>query len=283
MLDPVDETFFEFVDTCLPDHAQTQQLQRKFAALGGVDLVVRLVAMSMNDEVIVKASRALSMLLQIEGNVGDSSLNSTPRSASAAPSLAGSNVNSGGGGGMSNALMRSTASVCSVASSTSAASNAGARSHAVVNAVKICAAGGVAALIAQMRRSRNDRVLQASFEPRRLSTGRGLLQERVLRLHVSTDDGWLDRTGERRRPQAPHARLRQHQEPFGLGGRRVHLPRRAGRVCCHRALIQALAQPLRAGMCVCMHVGMCPFAACEQGAIRPLYGPYSALLGPYRV
>ena len=30
-------------------------------------------------------------------------------------------------------------------------------------AIKICAAGGVAALIAQMRRSRNDRVLQVSF------------------------------------------------------------------------------------------------------------------------
>ena len=186
MLDPVDEMFFDFVDTCLPDHVQTQQLQRKFAALGGVDLVVRLVAMSMNDEVIVKASRALSMLLQIEGNVGDSSLNSTPRStphqtpraASAASStpMGGSNVNDNGGGGgggdISNALTRSTASVCSVASSASAASNAGARSNAVVNAVKICAAGGVAALIAQMRRSRNDRVLQASFAPRHLSSDR---------------------------------------------------------------------------------------------------------------
>jgi hypothetical protein len=178
MLDPVDETFFEYVDTCLHNNqVQTPQLQRKFAALGGIDLVVRLVAMSMNDEVIIKASRALSTLLQIEGNVGDSSLNSTPRSTShqtprtAAASSAGPNNGGGANGGssglsISSVHTRRSASVSSVASSASGASNTYARSHALVNAIKICAAGGVAALIAQMRRSRNDRVLQVSFVPR---------------------------------------------------------------------------------------------------------------------
>ena len=173
MLEPVDETFFEYVDTCLHNNqVQTPQLQRKFAALGGIDLVVRLVAMSMNDEVIIKASRALSTLLQIEGNVGDSSLNSTPRSTlHQTPRTAAGPNNGGGANGGSSSLStssvhtRRSASVSSVASSASGASNTYARSHALVNAIKICAAGGVAALIAQMRRSRNDRVLQVSFVP----------------------------------------------------------------------------------------------------------------------
>ena len=167
MLDPVDETFFEFVDTCLNEkNVQTPQLQRKFAALGGIDLVVRLVAMSMNDEVIIKASRALSMLLQIEGNIGDSSLNSTPRST---PQQTPRSVAAGAGAGgisssvsLSSAHTLSTASINSAASSASNTTAGGTRSHAVANALKICHAGGVAALIAQMRRSRNDRVLQES-------------------------------------------------------------------------------------------------------------------------
>jgi hypothetical protein len=162
MLDPVDETFFEFVDTSL-NHVQTPQLQRKFAALGGIDLVVRLVAMSMNDDVIIKACRALSMLLQIEGNVGDSSLNSTPRST-----LQQTPASHGGGGSSISVINAhsnsSNASLCvnAAARSTSAAGITSTRPHAVVNAIKICAVGGVAALIAQMRRSRNDCVLQES-------------------------------------------------------------------------------------------------------------------------
>ena len=139
------------------------QLQRKFAALGGVDLVVRLIAMSMNDEVIIKACRALSVLLQIEGHVGDSSVASTPRStpqqSPRQPALA--QIGAGGSTlGVASAprttSISSAASVCSASSSTRTSR----RSHAVVYAAKICGAGGVAALIAQMRRSRNDRVLQ---------------------------------------------------------------------------------------------------------------------------
>jgi hypothetical protein len=145
----------------------------------------------MNDEVIIKASRALAMLVQIEGNVGDSSVSSTPRStphqtprASSIPTMhtlprthalshgtatttssAGS-VGAGGGGGslscsMSVSSVMSTTSVSSATSNTSTTSATN-RTHAVVNAVKICAAGGVGALIGQMRRSRNDRVLQES-------------------------------------------------------------------------------------------------------------------------
>ena len=37
-------------------------------ALGGIELLVRLCAVSMNDDVIVKACRALSMLMHIEGS-----------------------------------------------------------------------------------------------------------------------------------------------------------------------------------------------------------------------
>ncbi|EKX50622.1 hypothetical protein GUITHDRAFT_135246 [Guillardia theta CCMP2712] len=118
MLDPVDETFFEFVEACL-NHVQTPVLQRKFAALGGIDLLVRLCAMSMNDDVIVKACRAIAMLLRVEGSIPDT-----------------------------------------VPHSPSTIATASSKPLAVVNALKIRAAGGVAALLAQMRRSRNELVLQ---------------------------------------------------------------------------------------------------------------------------
>ena len=189
MLDPVDETFFEFVDTCVNEkNVQTPQLQRKFAALGGTDLVVRLVAMSMNDEVIIKASRALSMLLQIEGCIGDNSLNSTPRST--AQQTPRSMAAAGGAGGisssfsLSSAHTLSSASISSAASSTSNTTACGTRSHAVANALKICHAGGVAALIAQMRRSRNDRVLQESASA----------LKHLTRVYASTK-GWTDWAG----------------------------------------------------------------------------------------
>ena len=120
MLDPVDETFFEFVEACL-NHVQTPVLQRKFAALGGIDLLVRLCAMSMNDDVIVKACRAIAMLLRVEGSIPDT-----------------------------------------VPHSPSTIATASSKPLAVVNALKIRAAGGVAALLAQMRRSRNELVLQVS-------------------------------------------------------------------------------------------------------------------------
>ena len=140
MLDPVDETFFEFVDTCLDEkNVQTPQLQRKFSALGGIDLVVRLVAMSMNDEVIIKASRALSMLLQIEGNIGDSSLNSTPRSTpQETPRAAGAAGGAKSSMSVSSLQTVSTASVSSATSSTSTTCTSGTRSHAGVNSIKIC-------------------------------------------------------------------------------------------------------------------------------------------------
>jgi len=129
-LDPVDETFFEFVEACL-NHVQTPVLQRKFAALGGVDMLVRLCAMSVNDEVIVKACRALWMLLQMEG------------------------VAEGGG------------------------------RHAVVNAMKIKAAGGVTAFMAQLRRSRNDAVLaQASGALKALS------EVYVPNMGIQGSEGW---------------------------------------------------------------------------------------------
>ena len=186
MLDPVDETFFEFVDTCVNEkNVQTPQLQRKFAALGGTDLVVRLVAMSMNDEVIIKASRALSMLLQIEGCIGDNSLNSTPRStAQQTPRSVAAAGGAGSSFSLSSAHTLSTASISSAASSTSNTTAGGTRSHAVANAMKICHAGGVAALIAQMRRSRNDRVLQESASA----------LKHLTRVYASTK-GWTDWAG----------------------------------------------------------------------------------------
>lgn len=134
MLDPVDETFFEFVEACL-NHVQTPVLQRKFAALGGIDLLVRLCAMSMNDEVIIKACRALSMLMQNEIEIPE-----PPGPAVA--SSGGQGGAAGGNGGMGGSVQ------------------ARQRPRAVVNAMKIWAAGGVSAVLAQMRRSRNDHVLQ---------------------------------------------------------------------------------------------------------------------------
>ena len=166
MLDPVDATFFEFVDACL-NHVQTPMLQRKFAvcflalarvhatapqasyahadptatpqALGGIDLLVRLCAMSMNDEVIIKASSALAMLMQVQGDIVDP--------ATGRP-----------------------------------------RRHAVVNALKIHGTGGVSALLAQLRRSRNERVLLESAKALKQ-----LIRMRESQRGAGGDDEWGDR------------------------------------------------------------------------------------------
>lgn len=47
-------------------------------ALGGVDLLVRLCAMSVSDEVIAKACRALIMLMMMEGGDEESNSHSYP-------------------------------------------------------------------------------------------------------------------------------------------------------------------------------------------------------------
>jgi hypothetical protein len=100
---------------------------------------VRLCAMSMNDEVIIKASSALAMLMQVQGDIVDP--------ATGRP-----------------------------------------RRHAVVNALKIHGTGGVSALLAQLRRSRNERVLLESAKALKQ-----LIRMRESQRGADGDDEWGDR------------------------------------------------------------------------------------------
>ncbi|EKX32878.1 hypothetical protein GUITHDRAFT_120945 [Guillardia theta CCMP2712] len=61
MLDPVDAAALKFTQNAL-ERCATPMLQKKFVALGGVDMLVHFISMSVNDEVVSSAALVLRML-----------------------------------------------------------------------------------------------------------------------------------------------------------------------------------------------------------------------------
>ena len=63
MLDSVDAAALKFSQSAL-ERCATPMLQRKFVLLGGVDMLLHFLSMSVHDEVIVSAATALRMLAE---------------------------------------------------------------------------------------------------------------------------------------------------------------------------------------------------------------------------